>query len=97
MTAAKGWKVITQILKENLPKDLSFYSMWNLSPDQEHRPNFLDTFYPVQILPYNVSSVSGLSSCLVDLLEFVKNTKFGPKLVLNIFFSVCFKNHNFQG
>lgn len=77
-------------LKSYLPADLSFVSLLSEAPDAGHRPDFLESFYPVDILPVNVSSVSGLAACLSKLLDMVKNTRFGPKLVLNVCFLFVF-------
>jgi hypothetical protein len=58
------WKNCWQELKENLLFALSFYQNWKNSPNLELQENFLDDFYLIEILSWNIFSNSGVAKFL---------------------------------
>jgi hypothetical protein len=73
-----------QELKEILPSALSFFQNWKNSLDLGHRENFLADFYPIEILPWNISSNLDLAKCLATLLKIGEKSVFCSKTILKV-------------
>jgi hypothetical protein len=54
------------------------------SKNSGHRENFLEDFYPIKILPWDISSNIGLAQSFATLLEIGKKSIFSSKSILNI-------------
>lgn len=67
-----------------VPKNLSFYTELKKKPNFLHRKNFLSDFYPISILPWNISANDGLCKSLNMLLDIAPYSVFKSRIILKV-------------
>ncbi len=67
-----------------IPNDLSFFKFFQKAPANSHRDQFLNEFYPIDILSCNISSNIGLAESLKKLSEFNSQSFFPKKIITKV-------------
>lgn len=84
------WKHFKKKLGKLVPEHLSFVTNWKDAVDQTHRVDFLEDFFPIDILPWNISSNDGLSKSFSELRRICSNSFFNRRRILKVIVCIFF-------
>ncbi len=79
-------------LIEIIPFDLTFLKNLIIAKDETHRVDFLGDFFPIDILPWNISANVGLSKSFQNLRELNKNSFLKRRVILKVDYIKIFLN-----
>ena len=84
-TETSFWKQDFKVkIWEVIPAGISFYNSYCKSPMQTHRPGFMDEFFPINILNWNISSNDGLNKTLSHLYAYNEGSVLNRKIILKV-------------
>lgn len=73
-------------VNENIPSSLSFLSNYLNASHKSHRVSFLEDYYPIDILPWNISANIGLQKSMSHLLTYTSKVFFKKRILLKVYF-----------
>lgn len=87
MNLQPAWEHIHKQYASFIPDALSFYGDWEQTIRGQSRKGFMNDFFPLRLLEFNISSNDGLEKSAIELKKQLALHPPSSRIVLKVFFS----------